>query len=107
MSILLPLSADQTAIVSPTSDSLIARISSMRGPGQKLPRASTVRVMVAAMLKSVPSMQTMRARGSGMGRGRARSAPRIGSDEERSAALAHERNHRRGADRLAHALEHV
>ena len=31
-------------MTSPTADSRIARISSIRGPGQKLPRASIVRV---------------------------------------------------------------
>ena len=53
MSVLLPLSADQTAIVSPTSDSLIARMSSISGPGQKLPRASIVRVTWSALAVSV------------------------------------------------------
>src|ERR1035437_8890486 len=108
MSILLPLSADQTAIVSPTSDSLIARMSSISGPGQKLPRASTVRAMVAVMLRSVPSMWAIRARRSGSGRSRC--APlraRGGLDEQRAAALGHEADHRCGTDRLAHALDQV
>ena len=45
MSILEPLSEDRTARTSPTWDSRMPRMSSIRGPGQKLPRASIVRVM--------------------------------------------------------------
>src|SRR3989304_4628182 len=54
MSILEPRSDDQTAMTSPTWDSRIARMSSRRGRGRKLPRASVVRVM--AGVEGVSSM---------------------------------------------------
>jgi hypothetical protein len=53
MSILEPLSVERTARTSPTFDSRIARISSIRGPGQKLPRASMVRTAVGSAMVAV------------------------------------------------------
>src|SRR5512141_654312 len=43
MSILEPRSDDRTQMTVPTADSRMARMSSISGPGQKLPRASMVR----------------------------------------------------------------
>jgi hypothetical protein len=45
MSIRLPESVLYTEITWPGSLSRMARMSSIRGPGQKLPRASTTRVV--------------------------------------------------------------
>mgnify|MGYP006952618358 CR=1 FL=1 len=53
ISTLEPLSEDRTAITSPTAASRMARMSSISGPGQKLPRASTVRVMAAVSVMAV------------------------------------------------------
>src|SRR3989337_2229922 len=85
MSILEPRSDDQTAMTSPTWDSRMARMSSISGPGQKLPRASMVRVM--AGLAGVSSMSLT-------------SFPMSFSDEDDGAAA-------RGQVEGGHALDSV
>src|SRR5512143_1352416 len=91
MSILEPLSDERTARTSPTWDSRMARMSSIRGPGQKLPRASIVRGAAAVAV------------GSGVVSSIARSF----LDEERGVGLGHDLDGGRGAGRLGHAVDEV
>src|SRR6478672_2317765 len=99
MSIRLPLSDERTSITSPTWPSRIARMSSISGPGQKLPRASTVRVIVGILSVSVMTGSMPFSERSG--------APDPGSDEQRSGALGHQADDRGRADGLGHAVDHV
>src|SRR3990172_11101932 len=100
MSILEPLADERTARTSPTWDSRIPRMSSIRGPGQKLPRASMVRVMVGA----VSSIRVSLPGSPGTQR------PVVGvwwSDEQRRGAVVEELDDGGGTDRLAEPVDHV
>src|SRR4026207_2253326 len=93
MSILEPESVERTAITSPTSDSRMARMSSISGPGQKLPRASTIR-FTGLMSCSVGVVIC--------------ATSFLGLDEEAGCVgLGHQLEHRGRADWLAHALDEV
>src|SRR3954454_13874295 len=87
MSVRLPESVDKTARTVPGPDSRMPRISSMSGPGQKLPRASMVRVScsVASSVIVMPSF----------------------SDEERGVGLGHDLDRRRGPRGLTHLVDEV
>src|SRR4029079_11016898 len=87
MSMRLPESVDHTARIVPAADSRMPRISSMSGPGQKLPRASIVRVScsVASPVISMPSF----------------------SDDEGGIRLGPDLDGRRGARRLTHLVDEV
>src|SRR3990172_5867846 len=100
MSILEPLADERTARTSPTWDSRIPRMSSIRGPGQKLPRASMVRVMVGA----VSSIRVSLPGSPGTQR------PVVGvwwSDEQRRGAVVEELDDGGATDRLAEPVDHV
>src|ERR1017187_3479855 len=86
MSVFQPLAEEETAMTAPTWLSRMARMSSINGPGQKLPRASTVRVMamVVSVMVATPFL-----------------------DEQRGRVLGHQADDRGGAGGLAHALDHV
>src|SRR5690348_6624791 len=87
MSIRLPESVLYTTSWVPAASSRIARISSINGPGQKLPRASTIRTLVAIV--AVPVIVA------------------LPSDEQRRGAIREELDHRGGSDRLADTVDHV
>src|SRR6187431_3598201 len=73
-------------MTSPTWLSRMARMSSINGPGQKLPRASTVRLMEIAVsvMADVPFL-----------------------DEQRDGVVGHEPDDRGGPDGFGHAVDHV
>src|SRR6188768_3798471 len=73
-------------MTSPTWLSRMARMSSISGPGQKLPRASTVRLMEIAVsvMADIPFL-----------------------DEQRARVVGHEPDDGGGPDGLAHAIDHV
>src|SRR3954452_23817000 len=91
MSVFEPLSVDRTASTSPTSASLMPRMSSISGPGQKLPRASMTTVGTGV------AMSVMGTDPQGWSR----------SDEQRLRAVGDEPEIGGCADRLAHAVDEV
>src|SRR3970040_2371154 len=99
MSILEPRSDDQTARTSPTWDSRMPRMSSIRGPGQKLPRASMVRVMAGVGVVSIIERTLAGSPGT------RRPVGLWWSDEQRRGAVVEELDDGGGTDRLAEPVD--
>src|SRR5688500_10486988 len=100
MSIRDPLSDERTVMTWPTCDSRMVRISSISGPGQKLPRASTRRVAWGG--ESTRAVMAVSLAGSCR-------LGRAGNwlDEERRGAVGEELDDGRGPNRLAEPFDHV
>ena len=90
--------------------SRMARMSSISGPGQKLPRASMVRVMVGAVLGHSVGVSSIAFTILPVRATRAGGSPAFGrvSDEQGGGAgLGHQPDDGGGAGGLAHAVDHV